>query len=198
MSARRRIIALVLSCCVATGDVIAIESDESVQILESPRLINDFELMSEEGAPFHLHSLRGTSALVFFGFTHCPKVCPATMHQLRLLDAALRNSGSHRPAVVMISIDGDRDTPVVMKAYLDPLSPAFIGLTGDPRAVRRIAESFSAVFFKGLPADKSGGYLVDHTSQVYLVDAEGRLRASFFEASVEQMAQSIYTLQPTD
>ncbi len=98
----------------------------------------------------------------------------------------------------MISVDGDRDTPAVMKAYLAPLSPDFIGLTGDTRSVRKIAANFSAVFFKGLPADNSGQYLVDHTSQVYLVDTQGRLRATFFDASVEQMLQSTQDVAATN
>jgi protein SCO1/2 len=94
----------------------------------------------------------------------------------------------------MISVDGERDAPAAMKAYLDALSADFIGLTGEPRTVRQIAEGFSAVFFKGLPAGQSGHYVVDHTSQVYLADAEGRLRATFFDASVEQMARTIEEL----
>ncbi len=98
------------------------------------------------------------------------------------------------PAVIMISVDGDRDTPAALKAYLAPLSKDFIGLTGDPRTVRGIAANFSAVFFKGLPADNSGNYLVEHTSQVYLVDAQGRLHATFFDASVERMSRTVRSL----
>jgi protein SCO1/2 len=98
------------------------------------------------------------------------------------------------PAVIMISVDGDRDTPAALKAYLAPLSKDFIGLTGDPRTVRALAGNFSAVFFKGLPADNSGRYLVEHTSQVYLVDAQGRLHATFFDASVERMSQTVRSL----
>ncbi|MGH8203992.1 MAG: SCO family protein, partial [Steroidobacteraceae bacterium] len=75
--------------------------------------------------------------------------------------------------------------------YLEPISPAFIGLTGDPRDVRRIAKGFSAVFFKGLPGDASGSYQVEHTSQVYFLDSANRLRATFFEASVDEMAATV-------
>lgn len=112
------------------------------------------------------------------------------MFKLKLLTDSLRDGGGPVPAVVMISVDGGRDTPAVMKAYLEPLSDQFIGLTGDPKAVRKIAAGFSAVFFKGLPADNSGAYLVEHTSQIYLVDDQGRLRATFFDASVEAMSEA--------
>jgi len=112
------------------------------------------------------------------------------MFKLKLLTESLRNGGRPVPAVVMISVDGDRDTPAVMKAYLEPLSDRFIGLTGDPKAVQKIAAKFSAVFFKGLPGDNSGNYLVEHTSQVYLIDDQGRVRATFFDAPVEAMSEA--------
>ena len=87
----------------------------------------------------------------------------------------------------MISVDGERDTPEVMKKYLAGYSDSFIGLTGDPKAVRKIAADFKAVFFKGLPYDNAGNYQVEHTSLIYLVDSQGRLRATFLDAPVESM-----------
>ena len=90
--------------------------------------------------------------------------------------------------VVMISVDGERDTPAAMKSYLEPLSRDFIGLTGDPKATANIAAGFAAVFFKE-PAGKDGSYNVMHSTQVFAVDKAGRLRASFAGASVEDMAK---------
>ncbi len=89
--------------------------------------------------------------------------------------------------VVMISVDGERDTPAVMKKYLASFSPDFIGLTGNPRAVANIAARFTAVAFKDQP-DAMGNYGYFHSSQVFLVDKAGRLRASFSDASVADMA----------
>jgi protein SCO1 len=151
--------------------------------------VTDFSLTGEEGQTLRLSSLRGRSALVFFGFTHCPGVCPATMFKLRLLSESLEQEAGASPLVLFVSVDGDRDTPGVMKAYLESYPENFVGLTGDPRTVRTIAAGFKAVFFKGLPSDSSGEYLVEHTSQVYLVDERGRLRATFFDAPVEIMAK---------
>jgi protein SCO1/2 len=165
-----------------------------VRLAPSPVQLADFELQDQDGRAFRFSERKGADALIFFGFIHCPDVCPATLSRLKLLTEALRKDRGSTPAVIMISVDGDRDAPAALKAHLAPLSKDFIGLTGDPRTVRGIARNFSAVFFKGLPGDNSGNYLVEHTSQVYLVDAQGRLHATFFDASVEQMARTVRAL----
>lgn len=172
------------------GDASVANSEDRVRIAQTPRQLDDFQLTDQTGEAFRFTRLHGEAALVFFGFTHCPSICPATVFKLKVLTESLRDGGGRVPTVVMISVDGDRDTPAVMKGYLVPLSEKFIGLTGDPMVVRKIAAGFSAVFFKGLPGDNSDNYLVEHTSQVYLIDAQGRLRATFFDASVEEMSQT--------
>lgn len=159
---------------------------ERVQRTSTPRPIADFELTDQFGKPRKLSSLQGAPLLVFFGFANCPDVCPTALHQLQLLMNS-KDKDIQRTKVAMISVDGARDTPAVMKSYLGPISKQFIGLTGPPQQVRGIAAQFQAVFFKGAPIDKSGGYRVDHTSQVYLLDASGKLRATFFNATIETM-----------
>ena len=94
---------------------------------------------------------------------------------------------------MLISVDGERDTPAAMKAFLEPFGPAFTGLTGSPAEVRRIAKGYKAVFFKGMPRP-AGGYDVEHTSQVYLVDRQGRLRARFQGAGSEEIASLARTV----
>jgi protein SCO1/2 len=159
---------------------------ERVTVIPAPKPIPDFQLTDQEGRPRSLASLRGVPLLVFFGFTHCPDICPAALIKLKLLHEA--NGGELKAArVVMISVDGERDTPAVMKTYLATLSPDFIGLTGNPRTVGNIAARFSAVAFKE-QAGTDGNYRFFHSSQVFLVDGGGRLRASFFDASLENMA----------
>lgn len=159
---------------------------ERVQRASPPRPIADFELIDQFGKPRKLSSFQGAPLLVFFGFANCPDVCPTALHQLQLL---MNSKDIHvqRARVAMISVDGARDTPAVMKSYLAPVSKQFIGLTGPPQQLRGIAAQFQAVFFKGAPIDKSGSYRIDHTSQVYLLDASGRLRATFFNAPIETM-----------
>ncbi len=173
------------------GTVATAADDGGMTLANSMVALGDFKLTDHFGKSFVFSSLRGTPTLVFFGFTHCPSVCPAAMNELRLLTESMRKAGDVVPRVVMISVDGDRDSPEAMRAYLEPLSRDFIGLTGDPRLVRDIAARFSAVFFKGLPGDSSGNYEVQHTSLIYLVDGEGVLRASFLTTPLEQMAETV-------
>ena len=189
-------------CVILTGSTaIATEAgaapvpgSERVLRLPAPKPLRDVALIDQRGKPFQLSSLRGQTVLVFFGFTHCPDVCPTTLHILRLLT---RSAGEdlRRVRVVMISVDPERDTPQALKAMLEPLSRDFVGVTGSARALRAAAEQFSAVFFKGEVDRATGSYSVDHSSQVYLVDAQGRLRAVFYNAPVPAMAQEIRRMQ---
>ncbi len=182
---------LVVAPWIPTTASLAASTGEHVQVSSTQAAVKDFLLTDQDGRPFQLSSLQGQGALIFFGFTHCPSICPATMFKLReLLRLQVQRRGII-PRVVMISVDGERDTPAALKSYLEPLSPDFIGLTGSPKVVRGIAQEFSAVFFKGLPSDDSGNYAVDHTSQVYLLDGEGRLRATFSDATVAEMSESL-------
>jgi protein SCO1/2 len=167
--------------------------DPAVAESKPPVAITDFELTSHTGKPLRLSQLRGRPVLVFFGFTNCPEACPAAMARLlavsRSADPAVREA-----RVVFISTDGDRDTPAVLREYLERLSPDFIGLTGPPKQVSAIAGQFSAVFFRGRAADAAGNYLVEHSDQIYLLDRQGRLRATFYDAPVDTLARVTGTI----
>ena len=161
-------------------------------LADPPRPLKDFALTTEEGKTLKLSDLKGTPVLVFFGFSHCPDICPTTLAQLRRLELNHpRDLGKTR--ILVISVDGGRDTPSMLSDWLKPISPTFIGLTGPEKDVHTIAAQFSAAFFKGT-AQPDGDYLVDHSSQVFLIDAEGRMRATFFDAPVETMAEVVRTL----
>lgn len=157
-----------------------------VYVNPQPAPIADFTLTDQHGKARTFSSLRGEPVLVFFGFTHCAAICPTTLGRLKLLhesgDGALKSV-----RILLVSVDGTRDTPARLKSYLAPLSADFIGLTGDPKATAEIAARFAAVFFKE-PAAKDGSYNVMHTTQVFALDKAGRLRASFNDASIEDMA----------
>ena len=158
---------------------------DRVRVLPAPRLIGDAELTNQNGEPFKLSTLHGSVAFVLFGFTNCPDVCPLAMQRLR----ELYQSGElarDDVAYVLISVDGERDTPAKMKDFLEKYSTDFIGLTGDPVAVRDIASDFSAAFFKG-HADHGGQYDVTHSPQLFMLDQEGRLRAEIYNAPLESM-----------
>jgi protein SCO1 len=175
----------------AAADFTPLPQIERVMVT-APRPIADFQLTAQDGKPLRLSALRGRPVLVFFGFAHCPDVCPMALQKLSALQqSAAKEMKSVR--VVMISIDGDRDTPEAMRDYLRAFSPNFLGLTGPVSDVREIASQFSATFFKDAPRS-DGTYTVEHTARVFALDRKGRLRAELFDASVDATAQVVRAL----
>lgn len=171
---------------VGAGAQAATPAPDRTLLATPPRAVADFELTSHQGKPLRLSQLQGAPVLVFFGFSHCPSVCPAALQQLRELEKN-HVASLGRTRIAIISVDGERDTPAVMASWLRGVSPNFIGLTGASAKVQPIAASFSAVFYK--QATTASGYDVQHSSQIFLVDADGRLRATFFNAPVKTMAE---------
>jgi protein SCO1/2 len=159
---------------------------DRVRPLQATRPIDDTELTDQDGRPFRLSQLRGQVVLVLFGFTNCPDVCPMAMLKLRQLEDA-GGPQLHDVAYMFVSVDGERDTPDVLKAYLKTFSPRFIGLTGESAKVKEMAREFSAVFYKDGVSDKSSSYLVSHSPQIFVIDQSGKLRAEFYNASIEAM-----------
>ena len=164
---------------------------DRVRVLQTPRDIPDATFTNQDGDIFRLAELRGRNVLVFFGFTNCPDVCPMALGKLRELE---REGGEivDETAFVMISVDGERDTPDVLRQYLGGFSPKFIGLTGSEENARNVAEYFSAAFYK-----VTGGgdaYRVSHSPQVFVVDSRGQLRAEFYNASVAAMQSVLQAL----
>ncbi len=159
---------------------------ERVRTFSSARSIRDPELTNHRGEPFRLSSLQGRVTLVFFGFTHCPDVCPLAMEKMRILEESGRLA-SDDMAYVLISVDGERDSPAVLHEYLQGYSPAFIGLTAAPGVVRDLASDFSVKFFKENP-DAEGNYQLAHSPQTFVLDTQGRLRAELYSASLDAMA----------
>lgn len=165
----------------------AVPAYERVRVLETPKPIGSATLTDQNGASFELANLQGKVAFVLFGFTNCPDACPLSMERLR----ELHHSGlvaADDVSYVMISVDGERDTPAAMKAFLAKYSSEFIGLTADPNRVQPIAQQFSAAFFKGSRHAHDGGYEVAHSPQIFVLDLKGRVRAEVFGASLEAMA----------
>jgi protein SCO1/2 len=169
------------------------ESDPRVQWVDEPVVLPEFTLTDDNGRSFRPENFRGRTALVFFGFTNCRDVCPATLQVLRQVWRSL-GEDSAKLVNVFVSVDGVRDTPAVVQEYLQPFMPGFIGLTGDATDVRVLADELKAVFFRGMPTDTNGGYDVEHTSQVYLVDERGRLRATFYGASAASITAATQTI----
>jgi len=142
--------------------------------LDGSGLAPPLALRTTAGAAFSFTQLRGRVVLVYFGYLHCPDVCPATLAELRSISRSLGASTS-RIAVVFVTLDPARDRPALLRAYLDRFDPHFIGLTGSPEAVARAAQFWRVTFRRA--ATGNGQYFIDHTTVVALVGPHGRLRA---------------------
>ena len=147
------------------------------------------QLTDQDGQPFDLASLHGSIALVYFGYTHCPDVCPTTLVDLRTAIAA-----SGVPAkVVFVSVDPVRDTPAVLKTYLDAYKAGFIGLTGPDAQIAATAKAWG-VGYQADPPDSNGNYAVTHTAETFLVDGSGTLRNHIpFDTSTDLIASLLKT-----
>jgi protein SCO1/2 len=184
MSVVRFVVAATAAFAAALAQA-AVPKLDRVRVVETPRAIADAQLTDEEGRTAHLHDLRGKVVFVLFGFTNCADVCPLTLERLgQFRDGSGLNAAD--VAYVMISVDGERDTPAVMKEFLARYPAEFIGLTAPPNQVTPVAQQFSAAFFKGAH-DAHGHYDVAHSPQIFVLDAAGNLRAELFGASIESM-----------
>ena len=155
-------------------------------VLPAPPLV----LTDQDGRPFDLASVRGMPALVFFGYTHCPDVCPTTLTDAR--DAVKLSPVPVR--VVFVSIDPARDDPAAMKQYLSFYDPGFVGLTGTPAEIRRAADAWGVQYAR-IDEGSANGYAMAHTADAFLVDAEGRLRDKiWFGAGPEVFLDRIASL----
>jgi protein SCO1/2 len=134
----------------------------------------DFQLVDHSGQPRSLSDFRGKVVVVFFGFTHCPDVCPTTLAELARALGKLGADGD-RVQVLMVTVDPERDTPEVLRQYVTALDPRFLGLTGDADAIARTAREFK-VFYQKSPGATPDAYSVDHSSGSYVFDPQGRLR----------------------
>ncbi len=135
-----------------------------------------FNLIDQNGKPVTDQDLKGRPALVFFGYTHCPDVCPTTLFDISELMRALGPDAS-RAAALFITVDPERDTAPVMKDYLSSFDPHLRAGTGDPKAIEA-AEKAYRVYAKKVPGEK-GDYSMDHTALIYLMDKQGRFVAPF-------------------
>jgi protein SCO1 len=134
----------------------------------------DFHLTDHNGQPRQLADFRGKAVVVFFGFTHCPDVCPTTLAEMA---AALKRLGpaADRVQVLMVTVDPERDTPQILKQYVTALHPHFLGLTGDAEAIARTAKEFK-VFYQKNPGPSPQAYSIDHSAGTFIFDPAGRLR----------------------
>jgi protein SCO1/2 len=157
-----------------------------------PPFGGDFTLTNQDNQPFRLNQLRGRPAVLFFGYTSCPDMCPMTMSRIA---AALKLVGDegHDVTTIFVSVDPQRDTPAALKEYVSSFSIPVIGLTGTPEEVARVASQYHASY-QIVPTGTTN-YLVNHTSAIFLIDRQGRLRQFFgFNEKPETLASALRAL----
>jgi protein SCO1 len=130
------------------------------------------DLTDHNGKPRHLEDFRGKAVVVFFGFTHCPDVCPTTLAEMAQVVKQLGPDGE-RVQLLFVTVDPERDTREALAKYVTAFDPRFLGLYGDLDATRRVAKDFKIYFEKRKTGDT---YSVDHSAQSYVIDPQGRLR----------------------
>ena len=152
-----------------------------------------FRLVNQDGQTVTDQDYKGRPFLVFFGFTHCPDICPTTLFEVSEI---MRNLGpdGDRMRAIFITVDPERDTPAALKEYLSSFDSRLSGLTGDADAIAAVAKSYRA-FYRKVPLEQ-GGYTMDHTAIVYLMDKQGRFVAPFSlrrttEASVTELRKHL-------
>lgn len=154
----------------------------------------DFNLTAADGRPRTLADFKGQAVLVFFGFTQCPDVCPTALARAVEIRSLLGSDGP-RLQVLFVTIDPERDTPVVLKAYIEAFDPGFLGLYGTAEQTAEVAREFKVIYNK-VPTGSS--YTMDHSTLSYLFDPAGKLRLALRHASsAQECAQDIRRILTT-
>jgi len=148
-------------------------------VLSPSRKIAVPALVKDNGQAFTIDDLSGQWHLLFFGYTHCPDICPTTMGVLAQTKKIAEAAGKKFPGVIFISVDPERDKVDMLGEYVQYFDKDFTGVTGDPALIQALALQMSVVYMK-MPAEAgsdAGAYLVDHSSALLLLNPEGRLQA---------------------
>ena len=185
-------------CAAVAGFWLARELDSSGPQLASgtwlgiPRTVADFQLTDSQGHSFTLQDLRGRPSLVFFGFTHCPDVCPTTLVKLAQVKKTAPLAGMR---VLFITVDPQRDTPAAVGKYAQGFDPSFVGLTGDQAAIDRVTKAFAVAAVR---VDLPGGdYTMDHSAAVFMVNSRAQI-VGFFTPPFDtrRLTQDLVTAAP--
>lgn len=157
-------------------------------LFETPRDPGEFQLLAQDGTPFTPADLEGQWTLLFFGFTHCPDICPTTMTFLADLHRQLAETEVADTQVVMVSVDPARDTPAQLAEYVPYFHPDFVGVTGEFAEILSFTRKFNAPFRKVTMDD--GSYQVEHSANVALVNPRGDYHG-FFRAPLDMAKMKV-------
>lgn len=152
------------------------EEPEFATVLPERRPLPEFALVDHNGEPFTRERFLGRMSLVFFGFTHCPDICPATLGKLASARRQLDAAGAPLPQIVMVSVDPERDTPEKLAAYVSHFGADIVGVTGPEEELLALTEPLG-IWFEKQPLGES--YTVSHSTAVLVVNRRGELQALF-------------------
>lgn len=144
---------------------------------DPPKQAPEIALNDQHGQPFRLSEQGGKIVMLYFGFTHCPDLCPTTLSDFKAVKQQL-GGDADRVRFVLLTVDPQRDTPEVMQQYLGAFDSEFIGLTPTTDELKLIAEKYSVKVEYEIP-DANGNYQVGHTSLTYLIDRSGQVRVAY-------------------
>ncbi|MGX1168151.1 protein SCO1/2 [Bradyrhizobium sp. USDA 372] len=174
---RPLVIATAFAASLVVGLLIMFWAMGGVSKVAQPAAIGGpFQLTDQNGKAVTDKSLKGKPTLIFFGYTHCPDVCPTSLFEISEVLRAL-GKDADKVNAIFISVDPERDTPATMKDYLSSFDPHLQGLSGDPAETAKVISSYR-VYAKKVPT-KDGDYTMDHTALIYLMDRDGRFVSPF-------------------
>jgi protein SCO1 len=149
-------------------------------------------LVGPEGRAYSRDDFKGRVTVLLFGFTHCPDICPTALLNLSAVLDQLGEKSS-LVQIALVTVDPERDTPEALEDYMSSFGPNFVGLTGEPDAIRRVARAFK-VFFQKVPLP-GGDYTMDHSVAIYALDKHARTRLMFtMNRPLEDIAHDILQL----
>ena len=149
-------------------------------ILEPTRPLVDFKLLDNKNELFTKNDLLGHWTILFFGFTHCPGICPTTMTELAKVSQEMKQMKATEPTYIMVSIDPQRDSPSRLNAYVKSFNPNFLGLTGSETEINKLMQDLNIVYIKTYnKQETSAEYEIEHSGTLMLVNPQGELAAFF-------------------
>ncbi|ALS63199.1 MULTISPECIES: SCO family protein [Pandoraea] len=167
---------------------------QSLDITGNKEFAQDFSLLDPQGKTRTLADYKGKAVVMFFGYTHCPDVCPTTMAELNQVMQKL-GPDAQNVQVLFVTVDPQRDTAELMGQYVPAFNPAFVGLRpADDAALKQVTKSFRVVVNK-VEGSTPTNYTIDHTAGIYVFDPKGQLRLFMRpDEPVDAMAQDLKTL----
>jgi protein SCO1 len=166
----------------------------ALDITGAPGFGNDFRLTDHTGKPRTMADFRGKAVAIFFGFTHCPDVCPTTLAEMKQVTEKLGKDGE-RLQVLFVTVDPQRDTQELLAKYVPSFNPTFIGLYGNAEATAKVARDFK-IIYRMQPGKTPDSYTMDHSAGTLVFDPKGQLRLfiDYGRLNADQIASDIKQL----